>query len=65
MNKLQEKDNGKLQGGFASIKGGSNSTDISTEDVSTNVSWCTNSGDCTKTTNSTRPGCSNTGTCFF
>ncbi|WP_205510376.1 hypothetical protein [Longitalea arenae] len=59
MDKLQEKD-GTLQGGFASIKGGFNVTYDSE-----NKSNCTNSGDCTRTTNTGTPTCVNSGTCFF
>ena len=54
-NKLQEKD-GTLHGGFASIRGGFNFSD------STNES-CTNSHDCSQSTNTGTPACSNTGTC--
>jgi hypothetical protein len=59
MNKLQEKTDGTLQGGFASIKGG-----FAAEDDGTNASiGCKNTGDCTKSTN--LYGCSNTGVCLM
>jgi len=60
MDSLQEKTDGVLHGGFASIKGGFNAFDFSTNDKG-----CTNSGTCTATTNTGTPTCSNTGTCFF
>lgn len=59
MDKLQEKKDGTLQGGFASIKGGFTYAD------STNEGACSNSGNCTRTTNTGTPTCSNSGTCFF
>ncbi|QES91066.1 hypothetical protein [Rhizosphaericola mali] len=63
MDKLKEKNNGKLEGGFTSIKGGFNNILISTNIG--NGTGCTNSGDCTQTTNSGTPTCTNTKTCFM
>jgi len=60
MEKLQEKKDGTLQGGFASIKGGFNNTLLSTND---SPKGCSNTGDCTGTTNTT--GCVNTKSCFM
>jgi len=54
MDKLQEKQDGTLQGGFSSIKGGFNASLLkqngnctnTTSCTQTNVSSCTNSGFC-------------------
>ena len=59
MDRLQEKKDGTLQGGFASIRGGFHET----EDTTNSLPGCTNNGDCTKVTN--RWGCVNNGTCFM
>ncbi|WP_205510367.1 hypothetical protein [Longitalea arenae] len=44
MNKLQEKKDGHLEGGFASIKGGYNYSNTVNE-------YCSNTGNCTQYTN--------------
>jgi hypothetical protein len=74
--KLQEKQEGFLTGGFGAIKGGMVSLRVATNSggtctnggtcTSTNDgSSCVNSGTCTGTTNTASGnGCSNTGTCF-
>ena len=59
MEKLQEKKDGTLQGGFASIKGGFHATLYSTNaDMP-----CSNTGDCSSSTNT--HGCVNSKTCFM
>ncbi|WP_205510369.1 hypothetical protein [Longitalea arenae] len=58
MEKLQEKNDGTLQGGFASIRGGFSFSD------STNQS-CSNTKDCTKSTNTGTPTCTNYNTCLM
>ena len=60
MDKLQEKENGTLKGGFAAIKGGYKAFDDSTN---SNTSGCSNTHDCTHSTNTVT--CSNSGTCFM
>lgn len=55
---LQEKNDGTLEGGFASIKGGFNTTLGFSNDF-----ICTNSNDCTHSTNNSF--CSNTGKCIL
>ncbi|WP_205510365.1 hypothetical protein [Longitalea arenae] len=57
MDKLQESKDGTLQGGFSSIRGGLNFND------STNQS-CTNVKDCSKSTNTGTPTCTNV-QCFM
>jgi len=58
LDQLQEKSDGTLQGGFAAIKGGFKAFDDSTNDGVR----CTNSSDCTHSTNIVN--CTNSGTCF-
>ena len=58
MEKLQEMKDGVLHGGFASVKGGFSAVLDSTNDGVN----CTNSHDCTKSTNTLN--CSN-GICFM
>jgi hypothetical protein len=62
MNKLQEKKDGTLHGGFASIMGGFNS-DLLFSTNSNPAGGCTNSSDCTHSTNTYK--CTNSGTCFM
>jgi len=58
--KLKEKNDGTLEGGFASIKGG-----FITQADSTNQNWgCTNASNCTSSTN-IGAGCTNSGTCIM
>ena len=59
VDKLQEKKDGTLQGGFSSIKGG-----FQLPDFSDNTS-CSNTKDCRLTTNTGTPVCYNGGTCFM
>ncbi|QES91065.1 hypothetical protein [Rhizosphaericola mali] len=58
MDKLKEKNNGKLEGGFTSIRGGFKENNI----LSTNP-FCTNSNDCTHSTNTL--DCTNSKLCFM
>jgi hypothetical protein len=59
MDKLQELNEGTLQGGFTSIKGG-----FAAFELSTNDNWgCTNAKNCVGSTN-TGQGCTNDGVCF-
>jgi hypothetical protein len=60
MDKLQERSDGVLQGGFSAIRGGFNFDDSTNE-------GCSNSKDCSHSTNTGSTACSNTGTCpgFF
>jgi hypothetical protein len=60
MNALQQKNDGTLLGGFAAIKGGFKSPLDSTNN---NPSGCSNTVDCTHSTN--LDICSNSGTCFM
>jgi hypothetical protein len=61
MDSIQEKKDGTLRGGFASIKGGFKSDLLfSTND---NPTGCTNVKDCTHSTNSFT--CTNSGICFM
>lgn len=74
---LQEKNDGTLNGGFASIKGGFSLSAVALNSLttcnnsgtcsSTNTFNCVNSGDCRTSTNdaSSHGGCSNTGACFI
>jgi hypothetical protein len=57
--KLQDPKNGTLQGGFGSLKGG-----FSDLFFSTNTS-CTNSNDCTHSTNTGTPTCTNSKVCIM
>jgi hypothetical protein len=57
---LKERKDGTLQGGFASLKGGFQSDLLTTND---HPGGCTNTKDCTKTTNAW--GCVNSGICFI
>ena len=57
MEKIQEKKDGTLQGGFGSIKGGFNSTSLYY-----NFEYCSNYLNCVYTTN--LRACTNSGTCF-
>lgn len=59
MDTLQEKNDGTLEGGFGSVKGGTRSP-LQVESASTN-DGCTNSLDCSTSTN--KNSCSNTGIC--
>ena len=69
--KLQQNVDGTMNGGFASIRGGTNSvttcnnTGICSGD---NTTSCKNSGDCSGGTNSAtgeHGTCSNTGSCYI
>ena len=59
MEKIQEKKDGTLHGGFASMRGGFNTSFFTTNYVN-----CTNKADCTHTSN-VGLGCTNTGTCII
>jgi hypothetical protein len=59
MSSLQERQDGTLEGGFASIKGGYNDVPFSTNES------CSNTVDCRLSSNTGTPVCSNTGTCIM
>lgn len=72
--KLQESSDGKLKGGFSSIKGGAALRPPATNQTScsnkagticngTNASNCTNAGSCTDSTNTAT--CTNSGFCLM
>ena len=74
LNQLGTDHEGKLTGGFTSIKGGYSALVVSQNQTcdngkgstcsGTNTSNCTNSGDCTKSTNNAGT-CTNTTNCFM
>ena len=71
--KMSPNSNGTLIGGFGAIKGGAslsiittiNSTNDTCDGTNNGSSGCTNKIDCTKSTNTATPSCTNSGKCFI